>query len=137
MKTILNPQGIMQDGTTWGQWIPNAVKLHYEDGLSMLMKYVIFDNPQLQRSKFVLGQQFRQVYPHNSPTKSWMNVTIFYMSDNTSIIVADVFVNATESSYEFWVGGCKHEYIGNETGRCLSYYRCNKCGHDYEVHSSD
>lgn len=33
--------------------------------------------------------------------------------------------------------GCRHEYVGENVGRCLTLYRCARCGDAYSIDSSD
>ena len=33
--------------------------------------------------------------------------------------------------------GCMHQFIGRNAGRCLTSYRCDKCGAGFDIDSSD
>lgn len=58
-------------------------------------------------------------------------------SDSGYIMTRDV-TNAKvypRKFYKFSV--CEHEYVEKNVGRCLHEYTCTKCGHRFQVDSSD
>ncbi len=62
------------------------------------------------------------------------DANLFFMHDDNGFAIIGDYHEKTVRFFKF---GCKHDFAGEEVGRCLTKYTCKTCGFVQTVDSSD
>jgi hypothetical protein len=77
---------------------------------------------------------------HIKVEENWASVVFFAGCMSTDVLLAIVqyYSGPKAKTVEYYqVSACDHEYEHKSGGNCYHIYTCTKCGHRYDVDSSD
>jgi len=82
--------------------------------------------------------EFRQVIFDGENIHNGLHtIHIYYFHDIAFGLMTEYDMYSNKMKLDVYRIGCKHDYESYKIGRCLTHYKCKKCGYEETIDSSD